>query len=474
MTGDRPPRPGAEPSGAQHFETIAVRGAWPARRDGVGRVDPRTIRAHRFPHERLALAVALFVVLVTIVVAYLFVSQQAAALVVAGMLAQVVVVRFQVKSLVGRGAEVTPAQFAGLHTVVRRAVEGLDVPPTRVFVVQDPNPNAFSFGFARPYGVVLTSALVEALDDGEMTAVLGHELGHVKLGHTKVSLLFGGVDVPLGIPFVQFLVRAPFLWWLRCAELSADRASFAVCGRVSKIISSLVKVAVGPRLYDQVRPDELARQAAEFYRGPWAIVSQLQSTHPFLISRIQQIVDFAGPPEAGHQLQLARPEGLTVRLDRLSRADSIGNAADSGPGRPGNAPAASAPIGRAPAPPASASTPSAENTADPPAILRRAGAARRAAWLSLDLPDGSRRRVPLVADWLTAGRGSDNDLVLADPRVSHRHFGINWDGAAYAVHDLSSRNGTSLNGKPIRQAVLHEGDEIQVGGIRLSFSTADG
>ena len=451
----------------ERFGTMVVRDVWASRRPGSGRVEPGQIRAHRFPHERLALILALVALAGSAVAAYLLVSPQAALLVLVAIVAQAIAVRFQLKSLLGRAVEVTPAQFGPLDRLVRQGIQAFNLPPTRVFVLFDPYPNAFSFGFMPPYGVVLTSALVEALDEQELATVIGHELGHIAFRHTRVTILFGGPDVQLGIPFAQLLIRAPFLWWMRCSELSADRAGYAFGGRVSKLISSLVKLAVGPRLYDQVRPDELARQAKEFYRGPWAIISQLQSTHPFLVSRIQQTLDFAGPPEPGHELNLTRPDGLTLVLSR--------GPVQPRPGQPAPTPPAAAAPTPAPAPQpavyptvAPAPYPTAAPTS-PPAAAQPDGQPLDA-WLAVSQPDGSQAWHRLEGSWFTVGRGPDNSLVVADPKVSQHHFGISLDGGGCTLFDLSSRNGTLLNGQPIREGLLQAGDEVQAGDSRFAFT----
>lgn len=57
---------------------------------------------------------------------------------------------------------------------------------------------------------------------------------------------------------------------------------------------------------------------------------------------------------------------------------------------------------------------------------------------------------PLDVDSLTIGRASGSDLVLEDRFLSHQHSRVFRRGEQLVVEDLGSRNGTLLNGRPVR------------------------
>lgn len=64
---------------------------------------------------------------------------------------------------------------------------------------------------------------------------------------------------------------------------------------------------------------------------------------------------------------------------------------------------------------------------------------------------------------LTIGRGEDNDIVLADARVSRRHARITAHGGSVAIEDTNSSNGTFVNGSAVRSAQLVPGSLVVVG-----------
>jgi hypothetical protein len=80
-------------------------------------------------------------------------------------------------------------------------------------------------------------------------------------------------------------------------------------------------------------------------------------------------------------------------------------------------------------------------------------------------------RHPLLAPGLVVGRGSAADLRVDDPGVSRRHaeFRIQ-DGSSaptVSVVDLGSTNGTTVDGRRVQHAVLHDGALVQIGATRI-------
>lgn len=82
-----------------------------------------------------------------------------------------------------------------------------------------------------------------------------------------------------------------------------------------------------------------------------------------------------------------------------------------------------------------------------------------------DVETGHERRVTLDARRFAIGRSTENELAIADSKLSRRHAVIeSFDGSAY-ISDCGSQNGTFVNGKPVIGSVeLHDGDLITLGG----------
>ena len=84
--------------------------------------------------------------------------------------------------------------------------------------------------------------------------------------------------------------------------------------------------------------------------------------------------------------------------------------------------------------------------------------------------DGRTENFPITKDQTFIGREKDNDIVLADFRVSRKHAKITKKKKGYTLTDLGSFNGTIVNEKSIHNAKLKDNDEIQIGQVKLLFT----
>ncbi|WP_054812070.1 DUF3662 and FHA domain-containing protein [Nocardia arizonensis] len=94
-----------------------------------------------------------------------------------------------------------------------------------------------------------------------------------------------------------------------------------------------------------------------------------------------------------------------------------------------------------------------------------AGGAQAASGFSatLQLDDGSGRTYQLREGSNIIGRGQDAHFRLPDTGVSRRHIEVRWDGQTAMLSDLGSTNGTLVNGSPVQDWQLADGDVIRAG-----------
>ncbi|MBV9923483.1 MAG: sigma 54-interacting transcriptional regulator [Acidobacteria bacterium] len=75
---------------------------------------------------------------------------------------------------------------------------------------------------------------------------------------------------------------------------------------------------------------------------------------------------------------------------------------------------------------------------------------------------------------LSVGRDSTNDVRLPDSLLSRRHCRIERAGEGFVLKDLESLNGTFVNGRPVREQALAEGDRVTVGESCFVFLSGEG
>jgi len=102
--------------------------------------------------------------------------------------------------------EVTPAQEPRLHKIVDEASAMAGMPKPRVCVIQNDSPNAFATGRNETHATVAaTTGIMRILDDRELLAVFGHEMGHIKNKDILVNAVVASVAT--AIMFLAFMGR---------------------------------------------------------------------------------------------------------------------------------------------------------------------------------------------------------------------------------------------------------------------------
>jgi Zn-dependent protease with chaperone function len=109
--------------------------------------------------------------------------------------------------------------------------------------------------------------------------IVGHELGHLRLGHTRLWYQLS----------TAYVDRVPLLggFLSRAREYSCDRHGAYVAPQGEE---GLVLLAAGRYVYKQVNVQELLEQAQRF-RGFWPIFAQLPQSHPFAVRRVKALYD---------------------------------------------------------------------------------------------------------------------------------------------------------------------------------------
>jgi heat shock protein HtpX len=205
-----------------------------------------------------------------------------------------------------------------LYRIVENLSITLGMPNPKVYVIDDPAPNAFATGRDPKHAVVgATTGLMQIMDDNELEAVMAHEMGHIQNYDIRVSMIaFGMVsaiailsDIVLRVLFYggrrdnmhpAFLVvgliaviLAPIIATMIQLAISRQReyladASGAMTTRDSE---SLAKALEKLQLYGQPLRKQNSSTAHLFFSNPLrtGAFARLFSTHPPLEERVKRL-----------------------------------------------------------------------------------------------------------------------------------------------------------------------------------------
>jgi heat shock protein HtpX len=246
-----------------------------------------------------------------------------------------------------RAQEVDERTAPGYVNLVHELAARADLPPPRVYVLDNPQPNAFATGRSPSRAAVAASTgLLDSLSREELAGVMAHELAHIKNRDTLtmgVAATIGGA-ISMFAQYLQFgmlfgsnrdngggpgflaslaaMLLAPFAAMLvqmaisRSREYQADRLGAMICGNPMWLASALVKIHNAVQRIPNMQAERIPAAAHVFIVNPLTGhgVDNLFSTHPNVENRIRALkelaiemgqspsssdTDFAGAPDGG-------------------------------------------------------------------------------------------------------------------------------------------------------------------------------
>ena len=176
--------------------------------------------------------------------------------------------------------EVTHPEAPQLLNVVEemQIAAGLPVPP-RVYLIDNPAPNAFAVGIKPERAcVAVTSGLLARLNRDELQGVIAHEIGHISNRDTLFMTL-AGITVGAIIMLADLFLRRGFRFAFGGRRSSKGNAQVAIVIFVVAIVFAILAPILGQILYFACsrRREYLAdASAAQFTRYPEGLASALE------------------------------------------------------------------------------------------------------------------------------------------------------------------------------------------------------
>ncbi len=128
-----------------------------------------------------------------------------------------------------------------LYRIVENLAITNGMPMPKVYVIDDPAPNAFATGRDPNHAhVAATKGIIDAMDDRELTAVMAHEMGHVKNYDIRVMMIVFGLVSAIGIIADMFMR----MMWFGGDRERPSSPIFLVAAIAAAIITPIVAMLV--------------------------------------------------------------------------------------------------------------------------------------------------------------------------------------------------------------------------------------
>jgi heat shock protein HtpX len=180
--------------------------------------------------------------------------------------------------------EVTPEQAPRLHRIVDEVVSLSDLPKPKVYVVENPSPNAFATGRNPKHAVVAaTTGIMNLLDDRELRGVMAHELGHVgnrDILIGAIAALFAGAIAMIANVLQFRMIFGGF----GGRDNNANPILMLVAIILMPIAATIIQLAIS-----RTREYEADKTGARLTHDPEALASALEKLHQGATLRPMQV-----------------------------------------------------------------------------------------------------------------------------------------------------------------------------------------
>lgn len=217
---------------------------------------------------------------------------------------------------------VSPEEAPRLHEMVERLSARAGIPKPRLYVVEDPTPNAFATGRSPAHGVVaVNTGLLQILDQPEVEGVIAHEIAHIRYRDTltmavvatvagavmiladlmRIFAIFGGGDdeganpialivMSLVAPIAAIIIQMAIS---RAREYEADKMGAELAGSPHGLANALRKLeSTAGKLPTAASPANAHLYIVNPFGGKGGLIS-LFRTHPTTEDRIARLMQMA-------------------------------------------------------------------------------------------------------------------------------------------------------------------------------------
>ena len=226
-----------------------------------------------------------------------------------------------------------PNQLPEIYNLLPPICETLGIAEPQFYLEMNPYPQAYTDGDSKTF-VTITSGLLDMMTQEELSAVIAHECGHIACHHVLYRSL-GFAILSAGSSFLGGLghlitlpLKLAFASWIRCSELSADRAAAVYMKGSEHVENVMLRLSSGKKDLLKNINKELYMKQAEAYQNmlndKWNKAMQYFATmwfsHPLSSVRTSEINKWCKSDEFSKIIKFMEDESTDVAIVKANTA----------------------------------------------------------------------------------------------------------------------------------------------------------
>lgn len=233
-------------------------------------------------------------------------------------------------SVVASGVEINDHNYPELNKLVNECVETLNIHRPYVIISSVLSGlNAMTFGSDDEPYVALSPLMVKTMSPTQLKFVIGHECGHVAMGHMVYHTVISIASVfasalPIIGPIINTVGTLPLMAWSRRSEISADRAGLLCCGELEAAQRTLIQLEMPFMDASQIDISEYVANSERFLKkGVLRKINEFDDAHPIIPKRIKALDVFTNSEKYYRITSQRTSEDLLSDHDLEHKIESI-------------------------------------------------------------------------------------------------------------------------------------------------------
>ncbi len=162
-----------------------------------------------------------------------------------------------------------------------------------VYLHPTSNINASASDFGKNF-IIINQGLWQAVKgEGQRKFVIGHEMGHIGLGHSWLSVIAYQADNAFAGTILSFFFQFILLRYSRMKELSADRIGLLTCGSLEASLEALAILELRKPNPQKVEIEYMVNYLKSRKANLSESFTEAFSTHPDIFERVEELIKFS-------------------------------------------------------------------------------------------------------------------------------------------------------------------------------------